>query len=64
MLAEMTEEEIFRRALELYAQVSDKTWGLVDCASFVVTRDEHIVDALTTDHHYEQAGFRCLLPSA
>ncbi|MHC4179617.1 MAG: type II toxin-antitoxin system VapC family toxin, partial [Planctomycetota bacterium] len=34
------DEETFRRALELYGQVTDKTWGLVDCASFVVMRDE------------------------
>ena len=58
------DEAVFRRALELYAQVTDKTWGLVDCASFIVMRDQHIVDALTTDHHFEQAGFRPLLPTA
>jgi len=58
------DEAMFRRALELYAQVTDKTWGLVDCASFVVMRDQGIIDALTTDHHFEQAGFRSLLPTA
>lgn len=58
------DEEIFRGALELYARVTDKTWGLVDCASFVVMRQAGILDALTTDRHFEQAGFRCLLPTA
>jgi predicted nucleic acid-binding protein len=58
------DEEIFQRALTLYEQAMDKTWGLVDCASFVVMRNQGVVDALTSDHHFEQAGFRCLLPTA
>lgn len=58
------DEEIFLRALALYESAADKTWGLVDCASFVVMRDEGILDALSSDHHFEQAGFRCLLPTA
>ena len=58
------DEELFQRTLELYGQVMDKTWGLVDCASFVVMRQESILDALTTDRHFQQAGFRCLLATA
>ena len=53
-----------QRALELYAERPDKTWGLVDCASFIVMRDEGITDAFTTDRHFEQAGFKCLLPES
>jgi hypothetical protein len=51
------------RALDLYASRTDKTWGLVDCASFLVMGDEGITDAFTTDRHFEQAGFHCLLPA-
>lgn len=36
----------------------DKTWSLVDAASFVVMRDLGLWEALTTDHHFAQAGFR------
>lgn len=37
-------------------------WGhLVDCASFVVMQQRRITQALTTDHHFEQAGFVRLL---
>jgi len=50
------------RALELYDSRSDKTWGLVDCASFMVMQDEEIQEALTDDRHFKQAGFNCLLP--
>lgn len=54
--------DLMQRAIELYAERSDKAWGLVDCASFVVMRDEAIAESFTTDRHFEQAGFNCLLP--
>lgn len=53
---------LLQRALELYGSRSDKTWGLVDCASFLVMQDEGISEALTNDRHFKQAGFNCLLP--
>jgi hypothetical protein len=55
---------LVERALLLYSDRPDKTWGLVDCASFVVMKDEGITDAFTTDRHFEQAGFDCLLPAS
>ncbi len=39
----------------------DKEWSLVDCASFVLMSRRGILEALTTDHHFEQAGFVRLL---
>ncbi len=51
----------FDRALELYRQHEDKHWTLTDCASFVVMRDRDLAEALTADHHFEQAGFTALL---
>lgn len=39
----------------------DKEWSLVDCASFVLMHRRAIAEALTTDHHFEQAGFVRLL---
>ena len=53
---------LLRRTLDLYLARKDKQWGLVDSASFIVMADEHIAEALTTDRHFEQAGFKTLLP--
>lgn len=52
---------LFDRGLRLYEQHRDKQWGITDCISFVVMRDRRLTDALTADHHFEQAGFRALL---
>ena len=40
-----------------------KEWSLVDCASFVVMRQQGLLAAFTTDHHFEQAGCVCRLKS-
>jgi predicted nucleic acid-binding protein len=48
-------------AWTLWASRPDKEWSLVDCASFVVMQRQGLTQALTTDHHFEQAGFTRLL---
>ncbi len=53
--------EIFEQAFDLFKSHTDKTWGLVDCVSFVVMRQHEITDALTFDQHFVQAGFRALM---
>jgi predicted nucleic acid-binding protein len=55
--------ELLQHALKLYLERSDKNWGLVDCASFIVMSQEGITDVFTTDRHFDQAGFHCLLPA-
>jgi len=45
----------------MFKNYRDKEWSLVDCASFLVMRDEDIELALTADHHFEQMGFTALL---
>ena len=49
--------------LRLFSARPDKEWSLTDCISFVVMQDRGLTDALTADHHFEQAGFRALLRS-
>jgi len=53
--------DLFSRGWELYRRRLDKAWSLTDCISFVVMREWKIVEALTHDHHFKQAGFRILL---
>lgn len=53
--------ETFEKGVDLYDTRPDKQWSLTDCISFVVMKEEEIDDALTGDHHFEQAGFRALL---
>ena len=53
--------EIFDAAKALYKSHRDKEWGLVDCVSFIVMRERQISDALTSDKHFVQAGFRALM---
>ncbi len=55
------DERFDAQAWELLENRLDKTWSLVDCASFVVMEQRGLTDALTTDHHFEQAGFVRLL---
>jgi predicted nucleic acid-binding protein len=49
------------QAWQLLSQRLDKNWSLVDCSSFVIMRHRDILEAFTADHHFEQAGFVCLL---
>lgn len=53
--------EQFEKALMLYGQRKDKSWGLVDCASFLIMQERNIWQALAYDEHFKQAGFITLL---
>lgn len=52
---------LFHHGFELFAARPDKEWSLVDCISIVVMKQYRLKDALTTDRHFVQAGFRALL---
>ena len=47
--------------MQLMGERQDKDWSLTDCISFIVMKERGIHDALTTDKHFEQAGFTTLL---
>ena len=53
--------DLLEKGWKLYAEQTDKTWGIVDCISFIVMKESGINEALTTDRHFEQAGFVKLL---
>ena len=54
-------DQLLQEGIDLYDQRPDKDWSLTDCISFVVMRKQSITEALTGDHHFEQAGFVALL---
>jgi predicted nucleic acid-binding protein len=57
------DELLHRKAVELLMARQDKTYSLCDAVSFVLMRQHGIIEALTTDRHFEQEGFQRLLPS-
>ena len=54
-------EPLYKRAMQFFRERPDKEWGMTDCISFVVMEDRSLTEALTTDEHFPQAGFRALL---
>ena len=52
---------LLHEAWEMYKRHTDKEWSWVDTISFVVMRREGMAEALTSDHHFEQASFHALL---
>ena len=54
-------DDIYNEAFKLFRSRLDKEWGLTDCISFVVMKQQKITNALTTDQHFQQAGFVVLM---
>ncbi len=48
---------LFKAALGFYKTHQDKEWGIIDCLSFIVTKEASIDEVLTFDKHCTQAGF-------
>lgn len=55
------DELLHKAAADLLSQRVDKDWSLCDAVSFVLMQARGLREALTTDHHFEQAGFVRLL---
>jgi predicted nucleic acid-binding protein len=49
------------KSFNLFEQMQDKEWGLVDCSSIILSRERKLSTIFTTDKHFEQAGFEILL---
>lgn len=52
---------LHRAALALLRRRLDKTYSLCDAVSFILMDEYRLDEALTTDHHFRQEGFRALL---
>jgi hypothetical protein len=55
------DSRLLNRGLRRMEERPDKDWSLTDCISFLAMEDEGLTTALTTDKHFEQAGFTVLL---
>jgi predicted nucleic acid-binding protein len=55
------DEFLHQSALSFLRMRLDKAWSLCDAVSFLLMQQRGIIEALTTDHHFEQAGFVRLL---
>lgn len=53
--------DLFARGVQLFSERPDKDWSLTDCISFTIMHELGVSEALTADHHFEQAGFKALL---
>lgn len=56
------DEDLHAAALSYLRRRRDKTYSLCDAVSFLLMQQQGMQEALTTDHHFEQAGFLRLLP--
>lgn len=52
--------DLFQAGWQYFQQHSDKSYSLTDCISFEVMQQQEIIQALTFDKHFQQAGFQKL----
>lgn len=52
----------FDAVKRFFRKHADHAYSFTDCSSFVVMRELHLTQALTTDGHFPEAGFQAFLP--
>ena len=55
------DENLHRRAVQLLLERKDKTYSLCDAVSFLIMKRQNLLEALTTDEHFDQEGLVRLL---
>ena len=53
--------ERFIRTKAFFRKHADHDYSFTDCTSFIVMKEERLQEALTTDVHFVQAGFKTLM---
>lgn len=53
--------ERFARSKAFFRKHADHDYSFTDCTSFIVMKEERLQEALTTDAHFIQAGFKTLM---
>ena len=56
------DEEVFRKAAEIFTRFTDKEWSFTDCTSYVLMKGAGITKGFSFDEHFRQFGFE-ILPS-
>jgi predicted nucleic acid-binding protein len=51
----------FDKTRSYFCKHADQAWSFTDCVSFQIMKELRLSEALTTDLHFEQAGFKALL---
>jgi predicted nucleic acid-binding protein len=54
-------EYIYLNVIKIYFSRNDKEWGLTDCYSFQLMKEQNISKVLTADKHFKQFGMEILL---
>ena len=60
VVRELVHEERAERARGIFFRYRDKDFSFTDCTSFALMRELRIREALTTDKHFQQAGYQML----
>jgi uncharacterized protein len=63
IVLEMLTSERLLASKQYFRKHSDHGYSFTDCTSFVLMDEFEIRAALTTDHHFREAGFEVLLPT-
>lgn len=58
---ESIDAERFQKTRALFLKSIDQHWSFTDCSSFVIMQERSIRHAFTHDHHFEAAGFSCMI---
>ena len=56
-----TDAELFWTSRAYFLRHLDQSWSFTDCVSFCVMRELHLMQALTKDDHFREAGYEPLL---
>ncbi len=54
-------DEHMRKGETLYASRMDKAWSLTDCTNMEIAREHDVIEFMSSDGDFEQAGFKVLL---
>ena len=57
---ERIESDRFERARQLFFHYRDKDLSFTDCTSIAIMRELKLTSVITTDRHFQQAGFQVL----